>query len=216
MFNQIFTVHGDKLMLSCSKNFIFKWNKNNHIYFSSDFKSRCFTLLCIQKRFRHIDKNVFLLVMEKISKNDFFVIDKCFVDMLYFMNSELVDYQDICNKLVLGGIINDARYLRCQNLSLISDDLMGKITIGTMCKNVITFSVAKYGQIHEIYLTIDIALLGKYHWSKTPVSDRVTSVITKKKEDKNNQIKYRLLYLFLFIVVLFTIKLTFNCYFIKC
>lgn len=210
MLHQIFTVHGSKLMLSCNKDFIFKWNKENHVNFSSDFKKLCFTLLCIQKRFRHIDKNIFLLFMEKVSRNDYSVIDKSFVDMLYFMNSELVDYQDLCDKLISTGVINDARYLTCHNLDLISEEFMGKITIGTTSKNVITFSVRKYGQIHQIYLIIDITLLDKYHWSKTAVSDRITDVITKKKQDKKNQIKYSLFRLFLFITIVILIKLIFN------
>ena len=209
MLNQIFIVHGNKLMLSCNKKFIFKWNKENHGNFSSDFKKSCFTLLCIQKRFRHIDKNIFLLFMEKVSRNDYSVIDKSFVDMLYFMNSELVDYQDLCDKLILEGIINDVRYLRGRNPNLIGEELMGKITIGTLGKNVITFSVRKYLGIDEIALMIDSTLLNKYHWAKTAVSDKITEVIAKKTEDKKNEIKYSLFRLFLFIAIVISIKLIF-------
>ena len=130
--------------------------------------------------------------------------------MLYFMNSELVDYQDLCSKLILTGVINDARYLRFQNLDLIGEEFLGEITIGTMGKNVITFSVRKYLEIHEISLMIDITLLDKYHWAKTAVSDRITNVIAKKNEDKKNQIKYSLFRLFLFIAIVISIKLIFN------
>ena len=125
------------------------------------------------------------------------------------MNSELVDYQDLCDKLILEGIINDVRYLRGRNPNLIGEEFMGKITIGTASKNVITFSVRKYLGIDEIALMIDSTLLNKYHWAKTAVSDKITEVIAKKTEDKKNEIKYSLFRLFLFIAIVISIKLIF-------
>lgn len=97
--------NGDSFGFACAEKIIPKWNGKTRNLFNKNFKEKCLTLLFIQKYLKYIDKNVFFLIMQKMSKEmQYIVPDQEFYKLLYLMqklNAERVTNIKI-NTLIHG------------------------------------------------------------------------------------------------------------------
>ena len=172
MINRIYTINNDKFILSCPEKLILKWNKETHISFPLDFQRQCFTLLWIQKRFRCIDKNIFLLIMQKMSINKFHLIDfekYPLYKLLYYMKAAKVDVSKDFNKIVLKNLINSTFYIESRNTELFSEKIMGIIEVGIGPEITgICFDVLKNDKVQTIVLGFKFNPFSykKSHWIK--------------------------------------------------
>ena len=133
MITSIFGLkNGDRFGFSCEEKIIPKWRRETRHLFSKHFKRRCLILLCIQKyRLKNIDKNIFLLMMEKMIKgqgNYDLLPNEKFHEFLYYMKQMEIEkaYKQVkLNTIIYGkGYSNtDIRerfpvllYLYCYNL----------------------------------------------------------------------------------------------------
>ena len=98
---------GNQHGFSCSEDDVPKWNKDTRHLFNAEFKSKCLTLLCVQKYYmKHIDKNIYFLLMEKIAQrngNRYFVPTKPFYELLYHMKN--IEIEKIYKMIKMNTLI---------------------------------------------------------------------------------------------------------------
>ena len=170
------------------KELILNWSRENHARFSEEFRRRAFILLCVQKRYRYIDKNIFFLIINKMSKNNFEVINfntYPLYELLHFMKRDDVNiYKDICKKASLKGVIAGTYNGEAPTIQ-IEDEELGIIKVGEP-KRFMTFYVKKDGQVQELSLILDLS------FSKTdlnPVMNHIRFLISEKDKQVSNSHK---------------------------
>ena len=98
---------GNQYGFSCPEDDVPKWSRDTRHLFNAEFKSKCLILLCVQKYYaKHIDKNIFFLLMEKIAQrngNRYFVSAKPFYELLYYMKN--IEIEKIYKMIKMNTLI---------------------------------------------------------------------------------------------------------------
>ena len=171
MITSVFDLkNGDKFAFSCDEKIIPKWSKETRHLFSKHFKRKCLILLCIQKyRVKNIDKNIFLLMMEKMVKgqgNYDLLPNEKFHEFLYYLKE--MEIEKVYKQIKLNTIIYGKGYSKTDMKErfpvlysyyknypvevLQREKVVGIVEIG---KREMRYYVLRNGKINELILNID-------------------------------------------------------------
>ena len=191
-----------------------KWSKKNHHLFSQKFKDICLTLLLIQKYYPSIDKNIFLLLIQKISIGNMYLID--FVEtpfhiFLNVMKRSEEDMRSIYRKIEYTNLtystsfgITDTRFV------YVDEEICrgGVISIGRKGKE-LNYQILKENSLYEISIGLSFNFFLEKEKRKQLYYE-LRKTYTEVSSGKKGYILNRLLFISLFFIILYLIFKTFQ------
>lgn len=196
MISRIYTVNSERFTLCYPEKLVPIWSKKNHICFSAAFKIRCFTLLCIQKHIRYMDKNIFLSIMQKISRSNFHPIDfekyPVYKLLQYMKNDDVDIIKDLSNKVVLKNLIITTLYRESRDTEIFPQDMMGIIEVGVNSLfSHINFSVLKNAKAQTLVIHLRF---NPFSYKKSSWIKRLSESFDHIMNEKNTFIKRQEIY----------------------
>ena len=182
-----------------------KWNKQNHYLFSQKFKDICFTLLAIQKHYPSIDKNIFLLLIQKISIGNMYLIDfvetpfHIFLNVMKRSEEEMrriyrkIEYSNLTYSTSFG--VTDTRFVN------VDEEIHSKGVISVEKRGKeLNYRVLKENSLYEISIGLSFNFFLEKEKRKQLYYELIKTY-TEVSSDKKSHILNRFLFVFLFIFI---------------
>ncbi len=183
-----------------------KWSKKNHSLFTKKFKNICLTLLCIQKRYKYIDKNIFLLFIEKLAYGNKYIIDfneTPFNIFLRVMKRSEEDTRSIYRKIQYSDLTYSTGFgITDTRITNINEEnyRKGVISIESKGKQ-LNYSILKENSLFEISIGLTFNIF-KEKEKRTRLYQQLRKTYTVISSEKEMHISNRFLFVALFIILL--------------
>ncbi len=186
-----------------------KWSKKNHSLFTKKFKNICLTLLCIQKHYNYIDKNIFLLFIEKLAYGNKYIIDfnetpfNIFLRVTKHSEEDMrsiyrkIQYSDLIYSTGFG--ITDTRMINVNE----ENYRKGVISIESKEKQ-LNYSILKENSLFEISIGLTFNIF-KEKEKRIRLYQQLRKTYTDILSEKKSHILNRFLFVFFLLFFLYLI-----------